>query len=81
MSDESDVSRETSDEPRERRPGRVRTEPDEREQDMARQAELDEAAARRRAEDTQRLTAAEFANYQQAHAIIEADPDDDEPEA
>src|SRR5688572_4350048 len=41
------------------------------------QTALDEAAARMRAEDTARLTENEFANYQEAYAIIEPE---DQPE-
>lgn len=58
------------------------------EQEVARQAELDDAAAQQRAQDTARLTEAEAANYEASHAIIEpeeaeeaSEPDDDEPEA
>lgn len=43
--------------------------------ELARQAELDEVAARLRAEDTERLTKQEAANYAASHAIIERDED------
>lgn len=112
------MSDQAVEEPRERRPGRVRSEPNETEQDQARQAELerignvsretlpkrtvgqifepepvevdeqeaaqqaelDEAVAKQRAEDSRRLSENEAANYASGHAIIEADEADDSEE-